>query len=119
MAYDGGGVLAMALLLTPEAVPMKMVADGVVRVGGTRVTLDTVIGAYNDGASAAEIVDDYSSLRLADVEAVISYYLQHKDEVDAYLQEREARAAAIRAEHEARFPSQGIRERLLARRRSA
>lgn len=48
--------------------------------------------------------------------AVIGYYLKHQPEVDAYLQQREAEAARIRQENEARFDPTGVRERLLARR---
>jgi hypothetical protein len=51
------------------------------------------------------------------VYSVITYYLRHKPEVEAYLKEREALAARVREEVERRFPSAGLRERLLARRR--
>ena len=53
--------------------------------------------------------------RLEDVYAVLSYYLRHSEEVDRYLQERAARAGQIRRENEERFPPDGVRERLLAR----
>jgi hypothetical protein len=51
------------------------------------------------------------------VYSVITYYLRHKPEVDAYLKDREALAERVRGEVERRFPSAGIRERLLARRK--
>jgi hypothetical protein len=53
---------------------------------------------------------------LADVYAVIAYYLRHKEEVEAYLQEQERLSEKIREENEQRFPSKGLRDRLLARR---
>lgn len=56
------------------------------------------------------------TLGLADVYAVITYYLRHRSDVDAYLQERRARGQAIRREIEAHSPQTGLRERLLARR---
>lgn len=59
----------------------------------------------------------YPSVPLADVYAVIAYYLRHKAEVDAYLGERERLATRVRAEVARRFPSVGVRERLRARRR--
>ena len=100
-----------------EALPTPLrVDDGVVRVADTRVTLDTVVSAYLDGASAEEMVDRYPSLSLAAVYGVISYYLHHRPQVDAYLREREQQAVAIRRENEARFDPRGVRERLLARR---
>jgi uncharacterized protein (DUF433 family) len=106
----------MALELTAEVVPLRIDADGVVRVGKTRVTLDTVVSAFCDGATAEEIVLDYPTLDLADVYAVISYYLRHRETVGEYLRAREAQAAAVRRENEARFDPAGIRDRLLARR---
>ena len=105
----------MAIKITTEAVPLAMDNDGVIRVAGTRVTLDTVIAAFNEGATAEEIVADYSSLDLADVYAVISYYLHNSADVDVYLIERQQQAKKIRQQNEARFDPHGIRDRLLAR----
>jgi uncharacterized protein (DUF433 family) len=102
-----------------EPPPLQLDAEGVVRVGGTRVTLDTVIGAFEDGASAEEIVLQYSSLSLADVYTVIGYYLRHRGEVEEYLREQRRQAEEVRRQNEARFPQAGIRERLLARRNKA
>ena len=98
-----------------DPIPLAMDADGVLRVGGTRVTLDTVVGAFQNGATPEEIVVQYPALALADVYAVISYYLQNRANVEAYLHERQAFAAEVRKQNEARFNAQGIRERLLAR----
>ena len=106
----------MSLAIVPERLPLAEDADGVIRVGGTRVTLDTVVGAFNDGGSAEDIVSMYPSLDLADVYAVIGYYLRRRADVDAYLLRREEEAGAVRVENEARFDPHGIRERLLARR---
>src|SRR5438552_5531631 len=91
--------------LTATPPPLKIDADGVARVGGTRVTLDTVIGAYQDGATPEEIVLGYDSLDLADVHATISLYLRHRLQVDAYLRQRQAQAERVRRENEARWPA--------------
>lgn len=106
----------MSLTIAPERLPLAEDEHGVMRVGGTRVTLDTVVGAFNDGASAEDIISMYPSLDLADVYAVIAYYLRRRADVDAYLRRREEEGAAIRSENEARFDPHGVRERLLARR---
>ncbi|MFQ5707942.1 MAG: DUF433 domain-containing protein [bacterium] len=106
----------MTLTINTEPVPLRTDKDGVVRVGGTRVTLDTVVATFNEGATAEEIVQQYPSLELADVYAVISYYLRNHSEVEAYLQKRHKQAEEIRKQNEARFDPHGIRERLLARR---
>jgi uncharacterized protein (DUF433 family) len=93
-------------------------ADGVIRVRGTRVTLDTVIAAYQQGSSPEQIAQDYSVLQAEDVSAVIAYYLTHRDQVDEYLRRRNALAETVRRELEQRFPSKGLRERLMSRLRS-
>lgn len=106
----------MELTFDPEPVPLALVPDGVVRVGKTRVTLDTVVGTFNEGATPEEIVIQYDTLRLADVYVVIGYYLRHRGEVEAYLEEREREAEEVRRTVEARSSIPDIRERLLARR---
>jgi uncharacterized protein (DUF433 family) len=107
----------MSLEVAAQRVPLMTDADGVVRVGNTRVTLDTVVGAFRDGLTAEEIVSQYPSLRLADVYQVIGYFLNHEAEVDTYITVRQRQAAEARRENETRFDPAGIRDRLLARRR--
>ena len=93
-------------------------ADGVCRVAGTRVTLDSLVYAFRDGATPEEIVQRYPALELADAYEAVTHYLRHRSEVDDYLVRREAMAEGVRAENERRFPAAGVRERLLARRRA-
>jgi uncharacterized protein (DUF433 family) len=107
----------MELHVPPERIPIQADADGVIRVGGTRVTLDTVVAAFDAGATAEEIVQQYPSVTLADVYSVIGYYLRHQPEVRAYLTERQKEAGQVREENERRFDPAGVRDRLLARRR--
>jgi len=97
------------------SVPLQTDGDGVIRVGKTRVTLDTVLSAYKDGASAEEIVWQYTTLDLADVYEVISYYLRHRAEVEEYLAEGQRQAEETRGLIESRMDPHGIRDRLLAR----
>jgi len=106
----------MALVIAAEPVPLMTDTDGIVRVAKTRVTLDTVISAFLSGATPEEIAQQYPSLNLADVYAVIAYYLQRRSDVDAYLRERQRRAEAVRRENEQRHDPAGVRDRLLARR---
>jgi hypothetical protein len=58
--------------LAPKAPPLRLDADGILRVGGTRVTLDSVIGAYEAGATAEAIATQYDSLSLRDVYGAIT-----------------------------------------------
>jgi uncharacterized protein (DUF433 family) len=106
----------MIMAPATDTVPLATDAHGVVRVGGTRVTLDTVVAAFANGASAEEIVHQYDVLGLADVYAVIAYYLRHKSEVDAHLADQQREREGVRQQNEARFDPSGIRQRLLARR---
>jgi len=100
-----------------EPVPLNTDLDGVVRVGGTRVTLDTVVAAFRDGMTPEGIVEQFPALGLADVYSTIGYYLSHTDEIDAYLEKRDRLASEVRRENESRFPPSGTRDRLLSRRR--
>ena len=107
----------MTLLIATEPVPLTTDADGVVRVGKTRVTLDTIIGAFLDGATAEEINYQYPSVQLADVYAIIAYYLRRPAEVETCLQRRQQQGETVRKQNEARFDPHGVRDRLLARRK--
>jgi uncharacterized protein (DUF433 family) len=106
----------MQLVIASDPVPIAADSDGAYRVGGTRVTLDTVIAAFHDGATPEEIVDQYPALGLDQAYAVIGYYLRHQLEVDAYIAERADASALVRAEVERVSPPQGLRVRLMARR---
>jgi uncharacterized protein (DUF433 family) len=110
--------MAIALQIQPIPLPVTLDKDGVARVGGTRVTLDTVVHAFARGATAEEIAQQYPSLSLSDIYATISFYLQNKETVDTYLKEREEKARVVREENEKWFDQRGIRERLLARRQN-
>jgi uncharacterized protein (DUF433 family) len=98
--------------------PLLAGPDGVVRVSGTRVSLETVVAAFDAGATAEEIVQRYPSLERPAVYTVVAYVLDNRAEVDAYVGARRADAHALQAEIEAPFPPHGFRERLLARRPS-
>jgi uncharacterized protein (DUF433 family) len=105
----------MVLSIETGPAPMQMDADGAIRIGGTRVTLDTLVAAFDEGATAEEIAQQYPTLKLADVYSVIGYYLRRQAEVKDYLQQRQQQALDIRKQNESRFNPQGIRDRLLAR----
>jgi hypothetical protein len=76
-----------------------------------------VIGAFQNGCTAEQIAYKYPSLNLADIYAVITYYLRHRQEVEVYLAQQWQEAEGIRREVEERFPPSGVRECLFARRR--
>jgi uncharacterized protein (DUF433 family) len=106
-----------AMSRATTTVPLAADEAGVLRVAGTRVSLDSVVYAFDEGATPEEIAQDFPTLNLADIYSVLSYYLQSRAEVEEYLGQREARRAALRKELEARSSPDGLRERLLARKR--
>jgi uncharacterized protein (DUF433 family) len=100
-------------------IPLVTGDDGVIRVAGTRVTLDSIVAAFDIGATPEEIVQQYPSIDLATVYAVVAYVLANRGHVESYLEARRERGAEVRVETERRFPADGVRARLLARQRSA
>lgn len=107
----------MALALKPELPPIAADANGVVRVSGTRVTLDSVVIAFNAGCSPEEIALEYESLPLEDVYLVLGYYLRNREDVDGYLRARTQQADAVQAG--ARPAWSEVRARLIARQRAS
>ena len=108
----------MSLAIEIPPLPLRADENGVMRIGKTRVRLDTVITAWKHGDSPEQIVENFDSLDLADVYAVISYYLHYQSEVESYLEQNRLEGERLREENEHRFPNVGVRERLLARRLS-
>ncbi len=101
--------------LTSRPPPLRQDEQRTIRVGGTRVTLATVVHAYQSGASAEEIALAYDCLNLADVHDVIGYYLRNQAMVDRYLAEEQEKAAEARRSFPPRESWQQIRQRLAAR----
>ncbi len=105
------------LEIQTDTPPLKQDDTGAVRIGNTRVLLELVMRAFQDGATPEAIVQRYPTTALADIYAVIAYYLRHRDLVERYLAEREQRAEAVRQTIEARQGDLSeVRRRLLAQR---
>jgi uncharacterized protein (DUF433 family) len=86
-----------------DPLPMAIDERGMVRIASTRITLDTIVGAYNRGDTPNEIVYGFPSLSLADIHTVIAYYLRHREMVDAYIAENHRKAQEALHEYEAKF----------------
>jgi uncharacterized protein (DUF433 family) len=110
--------MTLAETLTAEPPPLRLDQDGTLRVGRTRVTLDIVIGEYDRGSTPEEIASNFDSLQLEEVYGAIRFYLKHREEVEAYLRQREKDAEEIRRKIEALSPTRDLREKLLARKRA-
>src|ERR1700756_3335340 len=84
------------LPLRADPPPLRVDEGGAVRVGNSRISLDLIVEQYENGMTPEDMVRTYDTLALADVHAVIAYYLRHRDEVRAYRQRRAEEAEALR-----------------------
>ena len=106
----------MPLTILPELPPLRVDASGAVRVGQTRALFVLVVEAFKAGETPESIVEMYDTLALADVYGAVAYYLRHREEVEAYLEEYDRQAEEIRKKIEGRQgPQTGLREKLLRR----
>src|SRR5262245_4375793 len=110
----------MTLPDTTLTLPLHQLPDGTIRIGETRVSLETIIDSYHLGQRPEEIHSGFPFLELADIYALIAYYLKNREAVECYLAEQEADAQRILAEL-AEIPGnaekrQALTERCLASR---
>jgi uncharacterized protein (DUF433 family) len=105
----------MASIVGTVPKPVRLDEGGDLKVGDTRVSLDSVVYAFNRGDDAAEIQRSFDTLSLAEVYAAISYYLHNKAKVDAYLRQNEIDYEKKRVQNRKDFPNAPTREMLLAR----
>jgi uncharacterized protein (DUF433 family) len=64
--------------------------DGLVRVTGHRIGLHHVVRTYNDGYSAEMLLGEYPTLSLSLIHKLIAFYLDHREDVDAYAAEQQS-----------------------------
>src|SRR5437899_2309288 len=102
----------MSPLETTQRVPLTLWDDGSIRIGSSRVTLESVVHEFSRGATAEQIQDDFPSLSLREIYGAISYYLDHEDQVADYLRGREEEAHKVRNETEDRPRIEALRRRL-------
>jgi uncharacterized protein (DUF433 family) len=107
--------VANGLPLQAAPPPLRLEEGGAVRVGNSRISLDLLVERYENGMTPEDMARVYDTLELADVHAVIAYYLRHREEVRGYLKRGDDEAEALRAKIEAEHPRVS-REELLARR---
>ena len=109
----------MNLALERELPPLHQDENGAIRVGKSRVLLELVIQAFQDGATPGIIIQQYDTLTLSDTYQTIGYYLSHKLIVEAYLRDREQLAQAMKVTISTLHPElPDLRARLLASQKS-
>lgn len=107
---------SMRLLNFTQTIPLSQDADGTVRVSGSRVTLETLVSAFKKGATAEQIQDSFPSLSLSQVYSVIAWYIDHENDAEEYLTERQSGADEIRQEIESQPGYSEFRENIRQRR---
>jgi len=90
------------------------------RIAGTRISLDSVVYSFCEGATPEEICQDFPGLSLAQVYATIAYYLNNREEVDRYLREAQESAEDLRQDLNTRHSDfvRDLRQRLIVARQS-
>ena len=107
----------MSLTIAAEAPPLTVLENGAIRVTGTRMPLEVLIHSYVDWRwSAEKIAEQYDTLTLADVYAVLAYYHRHRPEVEAYIAAEDEKAEALKREIRASQRPPPTRTELLQRR---
>jgi uncharacterized protein (DUF433 family) len=83
-----------------ERIPLVQNEQGDMYIEGSRIYLEHLVEWFNEGKSPQDILHDYPTLALADIYAVLTYYLRHQNEVDAYVdrQYQKAKEAEAMAE---------------------
>ena len=99
------------------SVPLHTDEHGRVRIANTRVTINVVIACYQHGDTPESIHEGFPTVSLADIYAVVAYYLNNQDELDAFLrkqdEEDEEYLRKMEAEHPEMFTLQNkLRQRL-------
>ena len=90
---------------------------GIFRMKGSRVTLSSVIASFKEGATAEEIVQQFSTLSLSDIYLVIGYYLSNRQQVDRLLKAQRSKADQTRQKIERNQDLSELRSRLAAKRK--
>lgn len=106
----------MSSLDMTQTVPLARDDEGVLRVIGSRVTLDSVVHLFKSGATAEQIQEDFPSLALGDIYSVIAYYLQHSSDVEEYLLKQAVDTRELQRVVESGLDTREIRQRLRQRR---
>ncbi len=95
--------------------PLRWDEAGGIRIGSSRVTLDSLLATYHNGSTPEEIAIQYSVLHLEDIYSTIAYYLNHRQEIDNYLEQRNQKAQQIRQQLTQKHNLVDLRQRLLTR----
>lgn len=63
----------------------EFVSADEIRVRGSRIGIEAILSEFLDGALPEEIALNYPAVTLEHVHAAVTYYLSHRQEMNAYL----------------------------------
>ncbi|MGE0126590.1 MAG: DUF433 domain-containing protein [Blastocatellales bacterium] len=78
--------------------------EGGYRLTGSRVSLDSIVYDWHNGLSPESVAQNFDTLTLEQVYGAITYYLAHKEEVDAHIERNRAKYDALLEEARAKHP---------------
>ncbi|MBO3457296.1 DUF433 domain-containing protein [Aetokthonos hydrillicola Thurmond2011] len=107
--------MSIKLEFEVSAPPFRWDEAGGIRIGESRVTLDSLLSAYHSGSTPEEIAVQYSVLHLEEIYASVAYYLSHRQQIDSYLQQRQRKSQQQRSEFAQQYNLANLRQRLLDR----
>jgi len=58
-------------------------------VSGVRISLESVVCSFNRGQSPEAIQENFPLLKLSQIYGAIAFYLDHKAEIDQYIEDTE------------------------------
>ncbi|HEX6030817.1 MAG TPA: DUF433 domain-containing protein [Tepidiformaceae bacterium] len=99
------------LTIASDPAPLEVTPEGRVVVAGTTLPFEYFMGAYRRGDTPGEIVEAFPALTLAMVYRLYAYYLDHPEDVDAWLAGADREEQEMAAELEELFPTAALRER--------
>lgn len=73
-------------------------------VGESRVEVYSVIAAWLQGFSPEEVRNGFPHISLVEIYGTILYYLEHRDDMDAFFRSIDAHGDKLRQEAEAAHP---------------
>ncbi len=106
------------LQIPSQHVPLSENDRGQLRIARSRVSLDSVVAAFDHGETPEEIVQNFPTLELEDVYAVVAYYLRNREDVESYLETQRRESDSLQAEIQTAFSTNHLRERVLQARRA-
>jgi uncharacterized protein (DUF433 family) len=75
----------------PASAPVgiRVDKDGRLRVGNSRVLVEGILILYRSGETAEQLLENFPTMAPEDLFATLAYYLRHRPEMDAWIDEVE------------------------------